>query len=377
MRRYPVIMKNILSIIILSVAFNASLFAQEREEVLKIWGNPKPYLEAIRSDVKNRDLSWEGDKKLANHIQGLAYAINQEILAADSKDWANPSPERIAVIEKWGGILEPYTKELLVLAMEENKTRERSSTQARSILDFAKPTKEFASEIRNYMSISNPRTTGGAVKLLHEHRLLLEQDKSLMRELMSTAKTEDEKIRYAQSLHGYGITDWDNFLIDKAKFILEKRPDSNDPENVITFYESALRTAGLLKTKAESLIPLLTALVEYMKDKCPSYLPHAEAARDAVLGFGPDDFAYAKNGSGPLTIKIGDLPQQKTQDDPSKKDASLERPEKRHASAASKSSDVTAKKTASWPWGLIVSFIVLLVVALVAWLKMRKAKSTS
>jgi hypothetical protein len=369
-------MKNILSIIILSVAFNASLFAQEREEVLKIWGNPKPYLEAIRSDLKNRDLSWEVDKKLGNRIQGLAFAINQEILAAESKDWAHPSDARIAVIEKWGKILEPYAKELLFVAMEERKTRERSSTQARSILDFAKPTEEFATEIRKYISTSNPRATGEAVKLLHEHRLLSEQDKNVMRQLMSTAKTENEKVRYAQSLYSFEITDWEDFLISNAKFILERKPNSNDPEDVITFYESALRTAGLLKTKAEVLIPLLNALVEYMKDKCPGYLPHAESARDAVLGLAPDDFAYAKNGSGPLAVKIGDSPQPKIQDDQSRKDTSLERPEKSRSPADGKSSDTITEKPAPFPWWLIMSSVGILVLALAGWLKSRKSKST-
>lgn len=376
MRSHSVLMKYILSIIILALSLNTSIFAQEREEVLKILENPKPYLEAIQSDIKSRDLSWEGDKKLGNRIQGLAYAINQEILAAESKDWANPSPTRIAVIGKWGKILEPYAKELLVVAMEERKTRERSSTQARSILDFAKPTEEFASEVRKYLSISNPRITGEAVKLLHEHRLLSEQDKNVMRQLMSSAKTENEKIRYAQSLYGYGITDWEEFLIENAKSILEKKPDSNDPENVITFYESALITAGLLKTKAELLTPLLNALVEYMKDKCPGYLPHAKSARDAVLGLAPDDFACAKNGSGPLAVKIGDSPQPKIHDDQSRKDTSLERPEKSRSPVDSKSSDAITEKPTPFPWWLIVSSVVIFALALVAWLKTRKSKST-
>jgi hypothetical protein len=360
------------------VLIASSLFAQTRNEVLKMWDNPKPYLEAISDEIKKREgTSWEDDSNLGDSIRGLAYAINQEIIHAESKDWSNPSPARVKVIEKWGAILAPYNKELLALAMEERKTRYNSSTQARSILDFAAPTEAFASEIREYMSVENPNFVGEAANLLFEHRLLSESDKDIMRQLMSLAKNENEKIRYAQDIQKYGITDWNDLLIENAKQILEAKPKSNNPDDVFNFYGSAIKTASLLKTKAQELSPFLNRLVDYMEKNCPNQLRNAEYARDSVSGLIADDYQEAKNGSGPLTVKIGDLPQQKIQDDASKKDDSLERPEKRHASAASKSSDVNAKKTASWPWGIIVSFIVLLVVAIVAWLKMRKTKSTS
>ena len=343
-----------------------------------MWENPKPYLEAINDEIKKKEgTSCEDDSNLGDRIRGLAYAINQEIIHAESKDWSNPSPARVKVIEKWGAILAPYNKELLALAMEERKTRYNSSTQARSILDFSAPTEAFASEVRKYMSDKNYRSTWEAADLLFEHRLLSETDKNTIRQSMASIKIEGHKIDFAQQMHRFGITDWDDMLIENAKIILESKPQSNKSEDVIKFYASAMGTARTLKTKAHSLSPLLDALVVYMEKNCPSYLAHAKSAKDAVNGLVAEDYEEAKNGSGPLTVKIGDLPQQKIQDDPSRRDASLERHEKRNSSAASKSSDVTAKETASWPWGIIVSCIVLLVVALVAWLKMRKAKSTS
>lgn len=370
-------MKIILITIIFSSASLISLVAQERDEILEIWKNPKPYLEAIESDIKNRDLSWEGDKILGSRIQGLAFAINQEIIHAESKDWLNPSPERIAVIEKWGRILEPYSKELLILAMEESKTRERSSNQARSILDFAKPSDEFASEIRKYISVSNTRTTGAALSLLHEHRLISEQDKGVMRQLMTFTRNDDEKVRYAQSLYAYhGITDWEDFLIEKAKLDLKAKPKNDDPESIADFYQSALVTARTLKTNAQPLLPLLNELIDYIKGKFPSYLPRVESARDAVLGLVPDEVAYAKNGSGPLAVKIGDSSRPKIQDDQSRKDTSLERSEKSRSPVDSKPSDAITEKPASFRWWLIVSSVAIVALALVAWLKTRKSRST-
>ena len=259
-----------------------------------MWENPKPYLEAIGDGIKKRDdTSWEDDSKLGDRIRALAYAINQEIIHAESKDWANPSTDRLKVIEKWGVILEPYTKELLALAMEERKTRYDSSTQARSILDFASPSEAFASEIRKYMSVANPNSAGQAANLLFEHRLLSEQDKNIMRQLMPLAKNENEKIRYAQNLLKYEITDWNDLLIENAKLILESKPKSNKPDDVIDFYGPAMETARALKAKAHSLSPLLDALVEYMGKNCPGYLPHAKSAKDAVNGLVPDDHEEA------------------------------------------------------------------------------------
>ncbi|TAG10802.1 MAG: hypothetical protein EAZ42_02890 [Verrucomicrobia bacterium] len=97
-------MKKIYFIVYLfSVLIALPLIAQTREEVFNMWKNPKPYLEAIRDGLKSREVTnWKADAKLGDQIRGLAYAINQEIIHAESKDWGNPSPARIQVIQKWG-----------------------------------------------------------------------------------------------------------------------------------------------------------------------------------------------------------------------------------------------------------------------------------
>lgn len=377
MRSHSVPIKYILSITIFSLAFIISLFAQEREEVLKIWENPKPYLEAIQIDIKSRDLSWEGDKKLGNRIQGLAFAINQEILAAESKDWANPSSERIAIIEKWGAFLEPYTKDLLVVAMEEKKTRERSSTQARSILDFAKPTEQFGNDVRDYLNESKPETASLAAYLLYEHRLLTKSDLDILRTLIDAEDKPENKSSALISLSFYGATDG----LENAREILRRKPASNEAPKIVTQYSNALDFITMLGPEVNSLLVDLDALILEI-DKLQigeskfGLMTKFQYARDILTGKESLQVRLAKNGSGLLAVKIGDSPQPKIQDDQSRNDTSLERPDKSHSPTDSKSSDVTAKKIASCPWGIIASFIVLLVVALVAWLKARKAKST-
>lgn len=370
-------MKYILSIIILSLVFNTSLFAQEREEVLKILENPKPYLEAIRSDIKSRDLSWEGDKKLGNRIQGLAFAINQEILAAESKDWANPSSERIAIIEKWGAVLEPYTKDLLIVAMEESKTRERSSTQARSILDFAKPTEQFGNAVRDYLNESKPETASLAAYLLYEHRLLTKSDLDILRTIIDAADKPESKSSALISLSFYGVTDG----LENSREILRRKPASNEAAKIVTQYSNALDFITMLGPEVNSLLVDLDALILEI-DKLQigeskfGLLTKFQYARDILTGKESLQVRLAKNGSGPLAVKIGDSAQPKIQDDQSIKGTSLERPEKSRSAVDSKSFVTVEKKTNPSLWGIIVSIIAMLVIALAAWLKARKSKPT-
>ena len=94
-------------------------------------------------------------------------------------------------------------------------------------------------------------------------------------------------------------------------------------------------------------------------------------ARDLITGKESMQVRLAKNGSGPLAVKIGDSPQPKIQDDQSRKDTSLERPEKSRSPADSKSSDTITEKPAPFPWWLIVSSVGILVLALAGWLKFK------
>jgi hypothetical protein len=365
-------MKYILSIIILALVFNTYIFAQEREEVLKILENPKPYLEAIRNNIKNRVVSWEEDNNLADKIQGLAYSINQEILAADPKDWAHPSDARIAVIEKWGKILEPYAKELLFVAMEERKTRERSSTQARSILDFAKPTEQFGNDVRNYLNESRPETASLAAYLLYEHRLLTKSDLDILRTIIDATDKPESKSNALISLSFYGATDG----LEDAREILRRKPASNEAQKIVTQYSNALDFITMLGPEVSSLLVDLDALILEI-DKLQigeskfGLMTKFQYARDLITGKESMQVRLAKNGSGPLAVKIGDSPQPKIQDDQSRKDTSLERPEKSRSPADSKSSDTITEKPAPFPWWLIVSSVGILVLALAGWLKFK------
>jgi hypothetical protein len=346
------------------------LAADDAVVVPEIWKNPTPFLEEIVKQIPSIDPTVEGDTDLSRRLQTMAYAINQDIMAAESQDWAHPSPARKAIIEKWGKALEPYTRELVDLALGDDYLKTYSARQSRSLLDFAAPSEKFASEVRKHMTANSPHVLEDAASLLFEHRLLSEADKNALRQLMPSAKNDEDKIRYALTLYSYGIPDWENFLLEYAKATIETRPPSNDPEVISKFYRFALVIPRGLGTKAQPLVPALEALVEYMKVNCPGYLPHAESARDAAKGLSAETPRDAKNGSGFLIQSLAaDVKQVEGNLNPSEQSPpTLKKAPETKPSLTTPSEDPAS----STPWSIIVVLIVAAIGLL--WLLLKKRK---
>jgi hypothetical protein len=89
--------------------------------------------------------------------------------------------------------------------------------------------------------------------------------------------------------------------------------------------------------------------------------------------FGPDSGADINRSKG---ISIGESPEARRAYEDAKKEAATKRPEKRQSVTSSKSSDIITEKSAPFPWWLIASSVAIFVVAIAAWLKWRKSKST-
>ena len=76
-------------------------------------------------------------------------------------------------------------------------------------------------------------------------------------------------------------------------------------------------------------------------------------------------------------LRNGGSPAASSQQENSRKDTSLERPDKSRSSGEGKSSDAIEKRSSHFSWGIIGGSIGLLVVALAAWLKLRNSKPAS
>ena len=223
------------------IALSLALYclAPAAEDIRQFWASPTAVLDRIRGQMNAPEADHGHNRPLADDIQKVAYAINQEIMAADSPNWTTPSPERKAVIEKWGNVLKGYTADFVKLALDKETRGTGAGKQSRSLLDFASPTEEFAAEVRNYLGVSKLDDLTHVADLLYEHRLLSESDKDVLRQSMTQVQTEEEKIRFAQALHDYGVSDWDAYLIERAMSVLKSMPPSNAPEDIVLFYRCA------------------------------------------------------------------------------------------------------------------------------------------
>lgn len=264
----------------------------EERDIVKIWNDPQPLLKEIRSQIDNPNRNHEEDKALAGNIKTLAYAISEELNAAESPDWATPSAERKAVIGKWAKILESETQRLVDLALSQDLRKSRSSVQARSLLDYAPPTEEFAEQVRRYL-----RKGQGGADLLYEHRLLTDTDKEVMRQLRPAENQEHQLENWAIGLSVFGMPDG----LEIAKKALSKEPHGETPEEITNPYLRFLRMANNLGSDAAVLLPEIEKLIAHPKIISSGYQKNFEYTRDVITGKEPRQERYAINGSGPIS----------------------------------------------------------------------------
>jgi hypothetical protein len=100
---------------------------------------------------------------------------------------------------------------------------------------------------------------------------------------------------------------------------------------------------------------------------------YEHVSMEAPDNFGPDSTDEILRSQG---VDIGDSPENRRVYDEAKKEATTDRPEKRQPVTSSKSSDIFIEKSPFFPWWVIASVVVILVLVLAGWLKVRKSKST-
>lgn len=287
---------NLKIFVIFSLCLIGLIQADDLADLQQIWKDPVPFLTEIEKQIPtaNRELQQAGS--LANNLQTMAYAINQQIIAADSPTWLNPSPERKEVIAKWAERLTPYTQNLVNLAFGDGFSKSEAAIQSRSVLDFAPATPVFAEQVRPFLKRA-PLLAYAAADLLYEHRLLTDADKQLLRELKPDAQDHKSLERWAKETSGLEMTDG----LQIAKSVFESGLSGESPEEIITQFGDSLGVVYALGTDASILTPQLESLIANPVIKSSGYLAHFENARDIVSGKQARQGRVAKNGSGPLS----------------------------------------------------------------------------
>jgi len=282
-----------LSICIMMLAPVSAAVAEEID-VRRIWSDPNPVLGSIRTGISGFDGSRDADRALADKLRTLAYAMNQEIIAAASPDWATPSGNRRMVIRKWAAVLSSETPMLLKLALSPDTAMTASALDALAVLAYAPSTAEFAEQVRPYFN--QPGSMGFAVAdLLFEHRLLTEEDKQMLRERRPAS--ESDLLEWAVGISAFGMVDG----LDVARRILAIKPQGETGESIISQYGNVLTIARNLGPDAVELLPFIEALIEDPRVRASGYVEHFVYARDVVSGRKERPARIARNGSGHLS----------------------------------------------------------------------------
>jgi hypothetical protein len=329
------------------------------QDIRKIYATPTVYLKAIQVQIQAPEADLGANKPLADNLQTMAYAISQEIMAADSTDWATPSPARKAITEKWGKILQPFTETLVGLALNGDTGQTSAGIYSRSLLDFTLPTQAFADQVRSYLKQPGWGAFAAA-DLLYEHRLLTDEDKQALRERRPAA--DPDATRWALGVSSLGMRDG----LEIAAKKLESTPIVGMPEEVIRQYESSLEIANLLGSDASVLLPYIESLIENPVIKSSGYLSYFENTHDVLIGKKVREPRLAKNGSGPLnsslTTEVSKRPEAASA-------VVLPQPEKKTTTAPALSTPID-ELTSPSPWSVIAVLVV--AVSCLLWLVLKR-----
>lgn len=295
-------MKIFLIYLFTGITLCMGLFGQTQDQVRDMWKNPDAYLQEIVSLIVSAPSDPSLNRQLSERMQGLAFAIHADILQAESIDWAHPSSERIAVIEKWGRTLEPYMPKLVELAFSDPGFRSTTSDQAFSLLDYAAPTEKLGEEVRKYLIVKEPVRFTQAEKLLMEHRLTTDHDRKIYHEFQKANNPDDEISVYVSSLYSKSIADQRKALLQKALDILKLPvPSSDDEKLLIKHYQIVFMVAlyGIQDNEFRAALEKLQAVVPVdFKNlhKC------INDSLDCIYGKKDLFRQEAKNGSGYLLV---------------------------------------------------------------------------
>lgn len=265
------------------------------EALRSVAAEPTAFLERIEKQIRTTDRNNVADRVLGADLQALAYAINQDIIAASSPTWLNPSSERREVIAKWAERLTPYIRMLVDLALGDGFGTSAAAKQSRSVLDFAPATPVFAEQVRPFLKRSI-WVAFAAADVLYEHRLLNEGDRKILREARPPGEKQAELERWALGVSSFEMTEG----LEVAKSCLASGLAGDSPENIIQQYRMGLEVANMLGAHAAILLPELELIIANPAIKNAGYLGQFEFARDVVSGKKARQGRAAVNGSGPL-----------------------------------------------------------------------------
>ena len=260
--------------------------------------------------LKKPNPTLEEANELGVALQTLAYDISQKLLGAESKDWANPSPQRLEVIADAQQLLTSHNRNLITASFDlDSDVSSYVRRQSRSLLDYTSADQIFETELRKRIQELDWKKRLSVADVLLEHRKLTSADRAALVAANALTKTDEEKQRWAKGLARFGMTEGLPLLMKllEVPFNPEGVKTTGYPGTNKSYddYGPALSVVEYLGTDAAAFIPLLERRLKEIET-----YNFGDAGVHLVRGFQitiryakgelPRKRRYAVNGTGPL-----------------------------------------------------------------------------
>ena len=284
------------------------LAAENLEEKLK------QRLDAIRAFASGQKGAIKSPKEMAIEMQNSISELAEGIFRVGSGNWAHPSPERKAFIDRFSSTIAPYNDALMQTGFASGVSSTSSplydlGQQCRTLLNYTKADDALANALRTHTAGLTPEACF-AYDLLFQHRLLTPVEKAEIGQKLSAEKNWETQKEWALKCSEMLIPETVPVLREmlsvpfRAEGTIGSTGVFGENES-LTNYRKAIEAINSLGPLAASLSPLLKERLKEIEAALPAdqrqiYAPQFRSAIDQVEGRKPLLVATAINGSGPL-----------------------------------------------------------------------------
>lgn len=246
------------------------------------------------------NVSQEELTSLAEELDSLTRNIDTIISRVDGTQALPPSAERLVTIKKWGKMIQPYNEELARTALQYNREEPYNKfiNETRNLLDFTFPDKSLVQVTREILGDQKSNLHQGrkAVRLLLEHRVIIEEDKIKLLEKGSHLSGRS-KLKWMATLSELGISGDVEVLVN---YLNGLDFEGVGEDQHISYLGPVFSLMGNLGEEADRLKEPLQRIQKIFETEAPNYVGNIQRVIDWVDNGHQKEKLRARNSSGYL-----------------------------------------------------------------------------
>lgn len=376
-------MRTLPTLLLSVLCWGMQMFSASGASLDELESQLRPQLDWLKAYDAGGSVTFEARKEFEQSLSTTIWNISRVLYEATSTDWANPSPERRAVIDRVQRAIAPYNPVLSSLGFRRDGESSTLANQSLTLLKYTRPDENLARALREHLA-QPLNQSGPATELLFEHRLLNDSDKRTILEQFAAEQDVEKRIGRALGLSRMGMPEAVPVLAEllSVPFTMEGTGSNTGvgmtENNALMGYKKAIEAIQYLGTSAKPLLPLLKQRMQEIEATLPPsekqrYLSNLQVAVDQAEGKRPAKAPVAMNSSGPL----GAASQPQQEPSPAPTSVPIERlppstpvptatpaPSSPALAPAESPAPVIERKSPVWPW--LVGILALVVIVAVA-----------